>query len=107
MGWIGVASRTGKLLGRTAGKWGNPKAESFAERAERLRGQIADLKDAHGVSRAYVMDLLAVARKKDLPTIIQYLKSADAVGISKWDRAVLIHRAIEKLDILNIMSHLL
>ncbi len=79
---------------------------SPVSRASELRSYIPELSKAEGVSRAHLLDLIQVARGKDLDMIVGYLRSAAAANIKVWDRAVLIHRCVQKAEIFSIMKDL-
>ncbi len=106
MGVLGSILKVGgKSLGKKVGSIGMDR-DPYAPTAEKLRQWAHELKDDHGVCKDYIESLIRYGKTSELKQVIQYLKSSAADNLSKFDRAQLIHQAMEKIDVLKLMSEL-
>lgn len=85
-----------------------PSPDTVRERLKHMHEFTQSLPGQHNVSKVWIQHLIDGGKynASDLKTIIRYLRSPAADSISKWDRASLIHAAMEHLQTLMEAVHL-
>ena len=77
-----------------------PSPETVRQQLSYMQEYVKTLPGQHNVSKVWIQHLIDASKRNpaDLKTIIRYLRSPAADSISKWDRASLIHAAMEQLQ---------
>lgn len=85
-----------------------PSHDTVRERLRYMHEFTQSLPGQHNVSKVWIQHLIEAGKYNaaDLKTIIRYLRSPAADSINKWDRASLIHAAMEHLKTIVEAIHL-
>ena len=85
-----------------------PSPETVRQQLGYMHEYVKTLPGQHNVSKVWIQHLIEAGKynASDLKTIIRYLRSPAADSISKWDRAALIHAAMEHLKTIVEAIHL-
>lgn len=84
-----------------------PVGDSMQARLDMMNEYTKTLTGQHNVSKVWIEHLIKAGKGDELKTIVKYLRSPAADSISPWDRALLIHQAMDKLGMLKEIANLL
>ncbi|MCF8567704.1 hypothetical protein LLE49_23575 [Alicyclobacillus tolerans] len=81
--------------------------QEVQKRIEYMQEFVKLLPGQHDVSKRWIQQLIEHGDASSLKLIVRYLRSDAADSIGKWDRALLLHQAIEKLDLVKTLTDLM
>lgn len=84
-----------------------PVGDTMQARIDMMNQYTKTLTGQHNVSKVWIEHLIKAGHGEELKTIVKYLRSPAADSISAWDRALLIHQAMDKLGMLKEIANLL